>query len=151
MAEISCYLAVHDGKAAIAFYTEAFGATETLRYTDDEGRIGHAEVDIDGARLMLSEEYPDLGAHSPRSLGGATSAVVLAVPDVDATYQRAVAAGAAADRPPVDNPIGRSGWLVDPFGHRWNLVSPAEGVTTDELKEQAAGKFTVTAPDGPES
>lgn len=146
MAEITAYLTVSDGKAAIAFYTAAFDAKETLRYTDDDGRIAHAEVTIDGAWLMLSEEFPDVGARSPHSLGGTSAGLVLSVPDVDATYRQAIAAGATADRPPADEPFGRSGWLVDPSGHRWNIMTPAAGVTTDDLTEHA-GKYHVTTPE----
>lgn len=150
MAEITPYLTVHDGEAAIAFYTEAFGAEETLRYTGDDGRIGHAEVVIDGATLMLSEEYPEVGARSPRSLGGASAALVLCVPDVDAAYGRAVAAGATADRPPTDSPYGRGGWVVDPFGHRWNIMTPAEAVTTEDLRDDS-GEYVVTTRDRTET
>ncbi|MBO0827350.1 MAG: VOC family protein [Streptosporangiales bacterium] len=125
MTTLTPYLTVDDAASAIAFYGKAFGAVERTRHPMDDGRLGHAELLVDGAALMLSDEYPEVGARSPRSLGGATSAIVLTVDDVDAVYTRAVDAGATADRPPSDAGYGRRGWLVDPYGHRWCLSSPA--------------------------
>lgn len=125
MTTLTPYLTVDDAASAIAFYGKAFGAVERMRYPMDDGRLGHAELAIDDAALMLSDEYPEVGARSPRTLGGATSAIVLTVDDVDAAYARAVDAGATADRPPSDDGDGRRGWLVDPYGHRWCISSPA--------------------------
>jgi PhnB protein len=125
MTTLTPYLTVDDAAGAIAFYGKAFGAVERMRHPMGDGRLGHAELAIDDAVLMLSDEYPQVGARSPRSLGGATTAIVLAVDDVDAAYSRAVDAGATADRPPSDDGYGRRGWLVDPYGHRWCVESPA--------------------------
>lgn len=125
MTTLTPYLAVDDAAGAIAFYGKAFGAVERMRYQADDGRVGHAELAIDGAALMLSDEYPEVGARAPRSLGGATTAIVLSVDDVDETYARAVGAGATADREPADDDYGRRGWLIDPYGHRWCVSSRA--------------------------
>lgn len=125
MTTLTPYLTVDDAASAIAFYGKAFGAVERMRYPMDDGRLGHAELAIDDAALMLSDEYPEVGARSPRTVGGATSAIVLTVDDVDAAYARAVDAGATADRPPSGDGDGRRGWLVDPYGHRWCISSPA--------------------------
>ncbi len=115
------YLTVHDGAAALDFYGRAFGAEVVQRY-DDGSRLAHATLRIGDATLFVSAEFPQLGAVSPRSLGGSTAAVVLLVADPDATYTGAVAAGASAQRPVEPDGTGvRSGWLVDPFGHRWNI------------------------------
>ncbi|UJP41313.1 VOC family protein [Cellulomonas palmilytica] len=119
------YITVHDARAALDFYAAAFGATVGERYDDEDGRVGHAELDIHGAPVYVSDEYPDYGAYAPRTLGGRSSAaVVVSVPDVDATYADALRAGATQDRPPADMPGGgRGGWLVDPYGHRWLVRS----------------------------
>jgi uncharacterized glyoxalase superfamily protein PhnB len=88
------YLCVHDGAAAMDWYTGAFGAVEEMRVVGDDGRLGHAELAVGTARFMLSDEYPDLGVVSPRTLGGSAVTIHLEVADVDATYSRAVEAGA---------------------------------------------------------
>ncbi|GAA2739844.1 VOC family protein [Pedococcus aerophilus] len=120
MTTVTPYLSVHDGSAALAFYVAAFGATVVERF-DDGDRLAHATLAVDSATFHVSDEYQDLGAYSPSTLGHATSATVLGVEDPDRTFAAAVGAGATATRPVADDPGGRSGWLVDPFGHRWNI------------------------------
>ncbi|MBD5786568.1 VOC family protein [Cellulosimicrobium terreum] len=117
------YLTVHDGAAAVAFYTAAFGAREAGERYDDDGKIGFVALGIGDDLFYLSDEYQEYGAYAPRSLGHCTSAVVLQVDDVDAAYATAVAAGATPDREPTDQDGERRGWLVDPFGHRWSLYT----------------------------
>ncbi|ACQ81852.1 Glyoxalase/bleomycin resistance protein/dioxygenase [Beutenbergia cavernae DSM 12333] len=128
MATATPYLAVHDGKAAIAFYAQAFGAVEVERYENEDGSIGHVTLTIDGATIFLSDEAHEYHAWAPKTLGGRTTcSVVLDVDDVDASFARAVAAGATIDREPRDpGPDGyRRGWILDPFGHHWAIESPA--------------------------
>jgi PhnB protein len=132
---ITPYLCVNDGAAAIDFYRRAFGATQLMRLTDANGRIGHADLVVAGAALMLSDEHPEMGVLSPTTLGGSGVALHLVVDDVDALYARAVAEGATGDRSPEDQPHGeRMGVLTDPFGHRWFLGTPVETVSTHELR-----------------
>ena len=131
---VSVYFCARDAAAAIDFYQEAFGAVETLRMTADDGRIGHAELTIGGTTVMLSDEYPEIGVVSPESLGGTSVSLYLRVDDVDATYDRAVAAGATSERPPSDQFHGnRNATLRDPFGHRWMLTMPVEEVSLEEM------------------
>lgn len=116
------YLAVSDAAAALAWYAEVLGAVETMRVPMDDGRIGHAEVDIGGAHLALADEFPEVGHHGPLHHGGTAVTLLLDGVDVDATFARAVAAGATAERPPADQPHGnRNAVVVDPWGHRWML------------------------------
>jgi PhnB protein len=118
---ITAYIAVHDAAAALDFYTRAFGAVEKYRIPW-EGRIGHAELSFGGHDIFLSDEAPDLGAVSAKALGGSNIAFVLDVDDLEAAWDRAVAAGATVDRPISEAPYGTGGWHKDPFGVRWNLT-----------------------------
>src|SRR5262249_2428013 len=93
--ELFAYLRVKDAANAIAFYEQAFGATEKYRLTEPgTGRIGHAELDFGGTTLMLSDEFPEFGIREPHALGGTTFTIHLHVDDADALIRRAVAAGA---------------------------------------------------------
>lgn len=122
-ANVSAYLCVDNAEAALAFYAAAFGAVEKYRIPW-EGRIGHAEIAVGQTVLMLSDEAPELGVLSPKTLGGAGVAFVLEVPDLDAAWATALAAGATVNRDISEAPYGRGGWLLDPFGFRWNLMTP---------------------------
>ncbi len=121
MTGLTVYITCDGAAKAIAFYTQAFSGTERYRIPMDDGRIGHAEMEIGGSTLMISDEAPQYGAIAPTTLNGSTCALVFDCEDPDAVYAGAVALGARADRPVTDAPFGRSGWLVDPFGHRWNI------------------------------
>ena len=93
------YLHIQGAARAIEFYQKAFGATEVLRLTEPEGKVGHAEIPIGGARIMLADEYPEHGVLGPKSLGGTSVSLHLTVPDVDAFARQAVAAGAKLPKP----------------------------------------------------
>jgi PhnB protein len=122
MSTLTPYLCCADAAAAITFYQVAFGAVEVERWTADDGRIGHAQLDVHGNAVYLADEHPEIGVVSPNTLGGTPVSLVLEVPDADAAAQQAVAAGATLQRPVTDNPgARRAGWIVDPYGHRWNL------------------------------
>lgn len=127
-------LIVHDAVAALAFYRDAFGATETLRLAYPDGRIAHAEIAIGGAPVMLADEHPDLGFVSPRTLGGSPVGLTVYVEDVDASFARAIAAGATVRRDISDEFYGdRSGQFTDPFGHVWTLSTRIEDVANEEM------------------
>ena len=120
------YICVHDGRAALDWYTEVLGATvrgEVI--VMDDGRVGHAELAFGEVMLMLADEFPEMGLVSPRSQEGHSSSLSLYVPDVDATYAHAMDRGATGERPPEDYFYGaRAGWFQDPFGHRWSVQTP---------------------------
>jgi PhnB protein len=131
------YLSCKDAARALAFYTKAFGAVETVRFADPEGRIGHAEIKIGAATVMLADEYPDMGFRSPQALGGSPVTIHLYVADVDAFVARATAAGATVTRPVADQFYGdRSGQLEDPFGHRWSIATHVEDVSNEEMQRR---------------
>src|SRR4051812_13233167 len=111
------YLVVHDAAAAIEFYKNVFGAAETMRMPGPGGRVMHAELKIGNSVLMLADENRERGYLSPKSLGGTGSSVMFYTDDVDATFQKAVAAGSKTDQPPTDMPWGdRMSNVQDPFG-----------------------------------
>ncbi|SDF62692.1 Uncharacterized conserved protein PhnB, glyoxalase superfamily [Blastococcus aurantiacus] len=117
------YLVVRDARAAIDFYAEAFGARTVGDPYVDGDRIGHAELELAGATLYLADAYPEYGLEGPGEAKPPVS-LHLTVPDVDAVMDRAAAAGATVERPATDEPYGRGGRLIDPFGHRWMVQSP---------------------------
>jgi PhnB protein len=132
------YIVCKDAPAAIDFYVAAFGAVEDFRMTDPgSGKLGHAELDIGEARLMLADEWPDFGALSPDSIGGTAVSLYLQVDDVDAMVARAEAAGAMVLRAPADQSFGeRTATLLDPFGHRWMLATVKEVLTGAEMQKR---------------
>src|SRR5579859_1941968 len=96
------YLICKNASKAIEFYKSAFGATELERIPMSDGRVGHAELKISGATIMLADEFPDLGTVSPDTLGGTTVRMMIYVADVDAFAARAASAGARVLAPPTD-------------------------------------------------
>jgi PhnB protein len=132
------YLVVNDASRAIDFYTQAFGAKETVRMGGPGGKIGHAELKIGDSMLMLSDEIPGSGTRSPQSLGGSPVSVFMYVENVDSVFDRAVKAGAKADKPPEDMFWGdRFGHLTDPFGHLWAIATHIEDVAPEEMRKRA--------------
>lgn len=139
---ISAYLAVNNAEAAIAFYQRVFGAQETGRLVMPGGVIGHAELQIGDSKLMLAEEMPAWGNQSPTTLGGTPVTIALYVDDADATYQRALDAGATAIEAVKDQFYGlRAGVLCDPFGHKWHLMTPIEEVSFEEMQQRCDALF----------
>ncbi len=133
------YIAVDDARRALEWYGEVFDAERRGEpYVMPDGRIGHAELGIGDAVLMLADEYPEEGLLGPKARGGPSMSLHVQVPDVDATVQRAVALGAELTRPVTDQPYGRMGVFVDPFGHRWNIATHVEDVPPDEMERRAA-------------
>ena len=135
--EVYAYLRVTDTAKAIAFYEKAFGAKELFRLTEPSGRIGHAEIRIGPATIMLSDEFPELDIRGPQSLGGTTVSIHIHVSDVDRLFEQAVAAGGTVVRPLQNHFYGeRSGTIRDPFGHEWLLGACIEDVTPEEMQRR---------------
>jgi uncharacterized glyoxalase superfamily protein PhnB len=135
--EVFAYLRLRDGAAAIDFYTRAFGAREKFRLTEPGGRLGHAELELGGTTIMLSDEFPEFGIRGPASIGGTSFTLHLHVDDADAAIARAVAAGATLVRPATDQFYGeRSGTVRDPFGHEWAIGHEIEQVTPAEMQRR---------------
>lgn len=141
---VTPYLCCKDAARALDFYAKAFGAKEQLRFTDPSGKIGHAEIEIEGGSVMVSDEWPEGGVYSPDKYGGTTFATVLVVADVDRLAAQAAEAGATIERGPNDEPYGdRTCWLRDPFGHRWALSTPVEQVSKEELRRRMGDAFLI--------
>lgn len=131
-------LIVDGGAAAIDFYTAVFDARVRLRFDAPCGRVGHAELQVGDSVVMLADEMLDMGYAGPRTVGGTPVTISIYVEDVDATFRRALEAGATQLRAVEDQFYGdRSGQLEDPFGHRWNVASHVEDVPEDEMRRRA--------------
>lgn len=135
--EVFAYLRVSSTPAAIAFYQQAFGAVERFRLVEPSGRVGHAELQLGPAVLMLSDAFPEFGIDAPPPGAPAYASVHLHVDDADAMAARAVAAGAQMLMPPADQFYGeRSCKLRDPFGHEWMLGHSIEQITPEEMQRR---------------
>ena len=126
---VTPYLMVGNGARALDWYVRAFGGRSVNRYDMEDGRLGHAMLELaNGGAIYLADEFPELiervGTLAPDSLGGTTVTVALAVDDVDAWLARARAEGAVTIREPADEFYGRNAKLRDPFGHVWSLTGP---------------------------
>ncbi len=140
---VTPYLTVSDAAQAIEFYQRAFGATERGRLTMPDGKIGHAELAIGGSVVMLADEFPEFGNVSPLTLKGASAGLALYVADVDTAFQRAVDAGATVKEPVGDKFWGdRAGSVVDPFGHKWTLLTRIEDVPFPEMQRRMEKFFS---------
>jgi PhnB protein len=133
------YLIVDGGTAAIDFYSSVLGATERMRMPAPDGKIGHAELELGDSLIMLADEFPDMDARGPRTMGGTPVSLLVYVDDADAAFDRAIQAGAKSLQPVEDKFYGdRSGRFEDPFGHRWDVATHVEDVPPDEMAKRAA-------------
>jgi PhnB protein len=134
---VTAYLGIKSAGEAIEFYKRAFGAKEVVRIPGPNGTIGHAEIKIGDSLVMLADESPDMGFLGPHSRGGTTIQLHLYVRDVDATVEKAVAAGGKLTRPLEDKFYGdRAGTIEDPYGHVWYIATHTEDVPPKEMKRR---------------
>jgi uncharacterized glyoxalase superfamily protein PhnB len=144
---ITPYLVCKGAADAMAFYKKAFGAKERLRMGSPDGRIAHAEMMIGSSMLMLGDEYPEMGAVSPQTVGGTGVHVFLYLPNIDKAFARALAAGATAEMPPTDMFWGdRYAKLSDPFGHKWSMATHIEDVSPKEMARRGAEAMAQQGP-----
>jgi PhnB protein len=104
--QLTPYLICKGAADAIAFYKKALGASEVMRMADPSGKVRHAEIKIGDSHVMLADEHPELGAFSPKTVGGSPVSIHLYVEEVDKMVERAVAAGAKLIRPVADQFYG---------------------------------------------
>ena len=130
------YLRVKGAAKAIEFYVKALGAREVMRMPGPDERLMHAELEIAGGVIYLSDEFPEMGGTTGESNGAVT--IHLNVPDVDALWKQAVTAGATPTMPLADMFWGdRFGKFKDPFGHEWSVSTTKEQLTPDEMNRRA--------------
>jgi len=136
---LSPHLVVDDANAAIDFYVKAFGAVEVGRIPGPDGELIHGAVQIDGATVMLADDFPEMSdgkSMTPKALGGTPVTVHLTVTDVETRFQQAVDAGATVVMPLADQFWGdRYGMVRDPFGHQWSLGQPVREVSYEEIQQ----------------
>jgi uncharacterized glyoxalase superfamily protein PhnB len=138
---ITPHLVIKGASEAIDFYKRAFGAEEIFRmpFPGSNGtvKLGHAELRIGDSKLFLADEFPDYGSVGPGNTSPVT--IHLYVTDADATFARAVEAGATVSMPPADMFWGdRFGKLIDPFGHHWSIAEHVEDLTPAQIEERMA-------------
>ena len=124
---------------AIDFYQRVFGAVERYRLPGPDGGIMHAEVTIGNSILMLADENPQWGNRSAKTIGGTPISLCLYVPDCDAVFNQAVAAGATIESPVSNQFWGdRSGCILDPFGLKWMILTHVEDLSPEEIARRGA-------------
>ncbi|MCA0406233.1 MAG: VOC family protein [Proteobacteria bacterium] len=140
MQPITPHLVVQGGHKALTFYAAALGAKTLTQLDGPGGLLMHATLEINGARVMLSDEFPGCGNPSPLALKGTPIVTHLVVADCDAALHRAASAGAKVIMPAEDMFWGdRYGQVEDPFGHRWSFGQPKKAVSPEEMAEALKG------------
>jgi len=144
---VTAALTVRNGAEAIEFYKKAFGAEEIMRVPGPDGKsLMHAEIQVGNSRIMLGDESPAMGCLAPVTLGGPGGSLYVYVPDADAAFKRAVAAGAKALMPVTDMFYGdRFGQVEDPSGHRWGLATHVEDLSPEEMARRQREFFASMA------
>ncbi len=135
---VTPHLVIKGAAAAIEFYKRAFGAEVLGRMDGPGGTVGHAELKIGDSIIFLADEFPGAPTKSPQTLGGTTASLHLYVPDVDAAFRQAIAAGGRETMAVTDMFWGdRFGQLQDPFGHTWSIATRKEVLTPKEVEDRA--------------
>ena len=135
MRSLTPHLICKDALSAMAFYTQAFGAVELARLIGPEGTLMHGLLKVGDSNLMLMEANPQWGALDPTLLKGSPVSIHFYVEDVDASYDRAMQAGATPVMAPAEMFWGdRYGVVDDPFGHRWSLATHTREMTQQEIE-----------------
>ncbi|MGO4376813.1 VOC family protein [Pseudoduganella sp. RAF53_2] len=148
MHSLTPHIVCEGAAEAIEFYKKAFNAVETARMPGPGGKLMHAAVKIGDSTLMLADDFPDYGGFGPKHLKGSPVTLHLYVPDVDATFQQAINAGATVRMPVADMFWGdRYGQLVDPFGHNWSIATHTRDMTPEQMQEEMKKQTPGCAPE----
>jgi PhnB protein len=139
---ITVHLVVRDPQGAADWYARVLGARERSRIPLPGGKVLTIELAIGDSTVMIADEFPAMGIVSPQTLGGTYAALVIATDDIEAVWQRALAAGAEVFHPLADTFWGeRFGQFIDPYGHRWGLAKHIRDVPHEQVVEAAAAAF----------
>ncbi len=134
---LNAYITIKDCSKAIEFYKKAFGAVEKGRLLTPDGKIGHAEIEIEGSMLMLADENLEWENKSPQTLGGNPMSFGLYVKDADEVFKKAIGAGSKEVMKMEDMFYGdRVGQVMDPFGYRWMIATHKEDVSWQEMQKR---------------
>ena len=134
---LNAYITIKGCSDAIEFYKKAFGATEKGRLLMPDGSIAHAEIEIEGSLLMMTDENHEWGNKSPLTIGGNPVTLGLYVKDVDVTFQKAIDCGASVLMPVKDEFYGdRTGQVLDPFGYKWMIATHKEEISFEEMQKR---------------
>jgi PhnB protein len=141
---VNACLIVNGAAKAIEFYSDAFGATERMRFPGPGDTISHSELEIGDSIIMVEDASEYMGTQAPPADGfpGSQEFHYIYVEDVDATLDRAVELGATLKRPATDQFYGdRDGFIIDPFGHGWVVGSHMEDVSAEEMTNRMNAMF----------
>ena len=140
-AAVTPYLYDKDSDAALEFITSVFGAKERFRMAGEDGKVAHAEVEFDGAVVMLGT--PGADYRSPSDLGGRTAGVYVYIDDVDGHFERIKEAGATITEEPTDKFYGdRNYGCEDPEGHQWWFATHVKEVPMEEMEAAMVSSTT---------
>ena len=143
MPTLNAYITLKNCSDAIAFYKKAFNAIEKSRLLMPNGKIGHAEIEIEGSLLLMTDENLDWGNKSPETIGGNPMTFSLYVIDADNAFQKAIDAGAISVMPVEDMFYGdRVGHVMDPYGYKWMIATHKEDVSPEEMQKRFNKMFT---------
>ena len=127
---------VSSGVEALDFYEKAFGA-EVIRKLVMDGKLMHSELRLGDSIFTVSDPFEDFGLAAPTPDAPVSSSILIYTEDVDALYDRAIAAGANEINRPSDQFHGdRAGSLKDPYGHRWMLATHTEDMSEEEMQRR---------------
>lgn len=138
MRSVTPHLCCAGASDAIDFYVRAFGAQEMCRIPGPDGKLIHGAIRIGDSMIFLVDEFPAWNALGPKARGGSSVTIHLQVENADASFERAVAAGATVRMPLADMFWGdRYGCVEDPWGHNWSIATHIRDVSMDELQKIA--------------
>lgn len=140
---ITPHLVIKECGKAIDFYKKAFDAQEIYRSLMPDGRIMHAMIQVGNSFVMMADEFPDMGAKGPKTIGGTSVSLHLYTEDADKLFNQAIAAGATQIMPINDMFWGdRYGQILDPFGHSWAIATHKNDVSPEEMEKAAKEMFS---------
>ncbi len=143
---VTPYLTIKGAAQAIDFYKRALGAQERFRMPGPDGKsVGHAEIVIGDSIIMLADEFQGCN-RSPQTLSGTPVGLIVYVTDADATFKRAIDAGAKV-KYPLENKFwgDRAGSVTDPFGHEWTVMTHVEDVAPEEMQKRMKAELAKMA------